>query len=137
MMILFVMLFIPARYGIEFLGQTLDTELSGAKFFALRVNPQSRFMYTPGDYYTFFFNPSLVQVGTVSYDLTSEEPPEQQLYRILSEVLFFVDSQLTHNFAMFHYEYDPLRDWLLKEGNRTQKIYDSGSFAIHAIIYRR
>jgi hypothetical protein len=131
LMILFVMLFIPARYGIEFLGQTLDSELSGAKFFAQTVSPQSPFMYSAGEAYVRFFNPALVTLEPVYFDLTSEEPPTEQIQRIVPKVGFLIDSRLTHNFAMFHYEYDPLRDWLLQEGNRTLKIYDNGSFAIH------
>lgn len=133
LMILFVMLFVPVRYGTEYVGQTLDSELSGAAFFAQRVNPQSPYMYGPGGYYIPFYNPSLIELKKVHYDLTSVEPPAEQLRRFLPEVDFLIDSQITHNAAMFHYECDPLRDWLLEEGNRFQKLYDNGSFT----IYRR
>lgn len=122
-MLLFVIVAIPSRYGLESVGQTLPTEMFGSKFFATTIAPKEPYMYL-GSPYVLFWNPDLVNYGGVGYELSEGQAGTKEFLR----VRYVVDSKLTHDFALVHYNQDPLEEYLAENPTVINKLYSNGAF---------
>jgi hypothetical protein len=121
----FVLLHVPANYGLDFENQTRNSELSGARFFAQRVDDQSASVCTSWGtiYYVSYYDPEKIDTALFPTSLmdASDVSP-------LGWVDYVVESERERDSYIMTFGFDPVGDWI-RQGNGGL-IYSNGSYLI-------
>ncbi|KJR98019.1 MAG: hypothetical protein VR68_12065 [Peptococcaceae bacterium BRH_c4a] len=115
----------PAHYGTYSYEQTLNTELAGAKFIAHQVRPTVSYSYRFYPYVR-FFDPNNLLVRCITFAPQYERSNPISLE--LMSTAYISDSLQSHNYMVYAFEHDPIRNWIEENNGRIKMIYDNGSF---------
>jgi hypothetical protein len=123
LMVILLVLHVPAHYGTEFFDQVRTSELTGAEFLSQNM-PNKNILYS----YSFptlveYYDPKKILIGYRAFN--ASYAPDVS---ILGSVAFIIDSIETEYFHTYSYGYDPQKEWIKKNEEVLNKIYQNGYF---------
>lgn len=107
------------------------TELTGTRFFALQVEPEDAYFYTPGNHLILFHNPQLKYIGY--YDPFYDENWDGKVdLSVLDELHYIIMSKKGEDWQYYSWGNIPYTAWLETDnGKLSNYIYNNGSFSIY------
>ncbi|HEY40745.1 MAG TPA: hypothetical protein G4O18_02675 [Dehalococcoidia bacterium] len=129
-MIICVALNLPANYAGQVSGeQILTTEVRGARFFALEVQPPDTYYYGYSLTMILYNNPALISIPVRT--LTGATPGEIN-FSEMDELHYILMSKQGTDFKLFAWGEDPTAGWPQSDiGRESSLIYDNGQFQIY------
>jgi len=118
-MLIFILLHIPAHYGTESFDMTLNTELKGAKFFAVKTNNVDSFFYRFP--YVQYYDENKLYSKQYSNSVQSKINISD-----LSNSEYVLVSKQNNNFIIYSHEINPIQKWIIN--NKFYLIYDNSEY---------
>ncbi len=125
--VLLILFHMPAHYGTESFDSVQTTELSGAKFFTTNAVFDNRETYfSMWDTFIDYYNPERIKVFWRTMPV-ADKPNQSRI----DYSTYIINSDGSHNFLVYSFGFDPLKEWIQSNQGNLNVFYDNGYYRIY------